>query len=357
MISFRRISTAEQSEYQKLVDSGKNLTIHHSGKFRNLLRGTLPEAEEYYFGAFDGTELVMAMPGFVLGGPRGGVYNSLPFFGSHGGIVTSPDIRGSAIPNEVEFIENLTRTLETQNLLAGTVVEPLVGTTKTPYYQSGWSVSDRRLGQITELPSVSDHLELEEQLLSLFHPKRRWDIRKGLRSGFQITHGDSDYSWDRLREMHELGMRRIGGTPKPQSMYTSIRENLIYDLDFRLYMANINDEPAASLLLLYFGDTVEYFVPAISENFRSLQPLSALIFSAMIDSVRERSMKFWNWGGTWLSQDGVYRFKSKWGAVDSEYRYLTKVFDENALSSAVEGDLREEYPYFYVYPYSKNKSN
>ena len=29
-------------------------------------------------------------------------------------------------------------------------------------------------------------------------------------------------------------------------------------------------------------------------------------------SAAKRGMTRWNWGGTWLSQDGVYRFKKGW---------------------------------------------
>ena len=49
-------------------------------------------------------------------------------------------------------------------------------------------------------------------------------------------------------------------------------------------------------------------MPVVNSEARSLQPTSAIIYFAMNDT-RERGFKLWNWGGTWASQDGVYKFK------------------------------------------------
>ena len=52
------------------------------------------------------------------------------------------------------------------------------------------------------------------------------------------------------------------------------------------------------MLLFYFKDTVEYFVPAIDIEWRKEQPLSALIHIAMYDAIKEKKIVKWNWGGT-----------------------------------------------------------
>ena len=62
--------------------------------------------------------------------------------------------------------------------------------------------------------------------------------------------------------------------------------------------------------------------------YRSEQPLSVLIFRAMQDAIKEKGSKHWNWGGTWKSQHGVYRFKSRWGAHDNKYRYHIKTYQD-----------------------------
>jgi len=60
---------------------------------------------------------------------------------------------------------------------------------------------------------------------------------------------------------------------------------------------------------------------------------------------------WWNWGGTWLSQDGVYRFKSRWGTQDLPYRYFTIVRNSEILKASRE-ELLTAYPGFFTVPFS-----
>ena len=108
----------------------------------------------------------------------------------------------------------------------------------------------------------------------------------------------------------------------------------------------------AALLLLYFHRVVEYFTPVVVADARSLQPLSLIILESMLDAVH-RSCRYWNWGGTWPTQDGVYRFKKRWGTTDFPYRYWTNIYDSSIRSESPE-HLLDRYPYFYVYPFSRN---
>ncbi|HET6892090.1 MAG TPA: peptidoglycan bridge formation glycyltransferase FemA/FemB family protein, partial [Pyrinomonadaceae bacterium] len=102
----------------------------------------------------------------------------------------------------------------------------------------------------------------------------------------------------------------------------------------------------------FYRLVAEYFTPALDEEFRSLQPMSLLVFEAMMEAAR-RGCEEWNWGGTWRSQAGVYLFKKRWGTRDLPYFYYTRVLDERlfALESA---QLLEEYRWFYVFPFGRS---
>jgi lipid II:glycine glycyltransferase (peptidoglycan interpeptide bridge formation enzyme) len=110
-------------------------------------------------------------------------------------------------------------------------------------------------------------------------------------------------------------------------------------------------QPVAALLLLYFNRTVEYYVPATLEAERVHQPTSLILFQAMQDAARAGYTR-WNWGGTWLNQDGVSRFKRKWGAQDSRYRYYIKLNAAEILKRS-RSELLDAYPGFYVVPFDK----
>ena len=99
--------------------------------------------------------------------------------------------------------------------------------------------------------------------------------------------------------------------------------------DYNIYVAKLDNKKIASLLLLYFNKTVEYFTPTVLEDYLNLQPM-ALILNKAFDDAKMKGYKYWNWGGTWLSQKGVFRFKKKWGAEGSNYNYFTKVLMKNS---------------------------
>jgi lipid II:glycine glycyltransferase (peptidoglycan interpeptide bridge formation enzyme) len=106
----------------------------------------------------------------------------------------------------------------------------------------------------------------------------------------------------------------------------------------------------AALLLFYLNKVVEYFTPVVDVQYRTLQPLSLLIHHAMLDAI-SRGCRWWNWGGTWAEQEGVYRFKKRWGTNDYPYKYFTSVYDPTVLSLPPR-QLLHEYPYFYVFPFA-----
>ena len=81
--------------------------------------------------------------------------------------------------------------------------------------------------------------------------------------------------------------------------------------------------------------------------------MSAILKTAMEDAGKQ-GYKRWNWGGTWASQTGVYRFKRKWGAVDKRYDYYIQLNDESMLSWSQEKILKS-FPGFYVLPFSALK--
>ena len=103
--------------------------------------------------------------------------------------------------------------------------------------------------------------------------------------------------------------------------------------------------------MFYFNKTVEYFAPVIKEKYRYSQALSKIIFEAMADASFS-GFKRWNWGGTWLSQEGVHRFKKRWGTEECLYSYLIKI-NKDLLINCDQNYITKNYPYIYVLPYNK----
>ena len=90
-------------------------------------------------------------------------------------------------------------------------------------------------------------------------------------------------------------MSKINGKAKALSAFKAIHKIFNYDEDYRIYQARKEGVIVACLLLFYYKDTVEYFTPTVREEYKSQQPLSALILHAMYDAVIEKNLHRWNW--------------------------------------------------------------
>lgn len=352
-LELTELAAVHESAYEELLQSCPWAMLYHSLAYRRFLKDFLPSsAEDHYLLAFEDNQLAGALPCFLMEGPYGLVANSLPFFGSHGSILLRSNASVAAAAVLADGLMDLCRT---RNVTFATVIDTPFSDNESLFRRAmDFQYRDQRIGQFTPLPEGDTAELVGERLLALYHQKTRNIVRKALRGGLIIGHDQSQQTLDALHALHETNILSIGGIAKPKSFFASMASQLRYDSDYRIYTARTaTGEIVCALMLLYYKDTVEYFVPATAESWRSAQPLSALIHSAMIDAVLEHHSRRWNWGGTWLTQDGVYHFKSRWGTRDYPYHYYTRIFVEmKSLHGVSRQDLLDGYPWFYTIPFS-----
>lgn len=275
-------------------------------------------------------------------GPWGAVLNSLPYYGSNGAIVAETEIAERILHSRFLALS------QAPGVAASTVIE-------NPLEPKGFKLfsgmlEEERIGQFTPLPREGD---IPKNLMTIFHGKTRNMVRKTQKLGIETRTDASAISF--LQRVHTENMAEIGGLAKAPEFFELVPRHFSAPKDYQIYVASIGGEDVAALLVFFWNQTVEYFTPAVVKEYRSLQPLSALIFKAMCDAA-EAGFGWWNWGGTWLSQTGVYQFKSRWGTQDIPYRY--KIDVRNLLMlDATPQQLLEHYPGFYTVPFSQLPSN
>jgi hypothetical protein len=354
LISTRVLEGTEIAAYGRLIESCRAALLYHTPDYLRFLRSLLPEGEQILLVAETGRGLVGALPLFAASGPYGPIVNSLPYFGSHGDILVADEFaEKSAVAHALT--NALAVLLKNAGFAAVNVIaHPNASLIEDQASSIGLEPWDRRISQITELGAARDPQSALAQILSTCQQKTRNLVRKGLKSGFSIDLETADGAWADMIEHHQQGMRRIGGRAKSQREFDCLR-SAFGPNQCRLYVARKNGAFAGALLNLYFRDRVEYFTPVAVEDYRGEQVLSALIAQAMSDAILEKR-RYWNWGGTWASQAGVYHFKRGWGAIDRDYTYWGKVFDSGAkLSDVSPVHLAEQYKFFYVRPFSRSE--
>lgn len=328
--------------YEAFLKHHKAALIYYSIKFKQFLEKQT-KSESIIFLAIDENDNIQGiLPLMVKTGPFGKVLNSLPYYGSNGGILANlKEAKDLLIDKYLEIANS-------GEYAAATIIEnPL--DKDYPYDKIISDETEFRIGQLTNI--AGSFADLEE-LMVRFDSKTRNIIRKAIKSEV-IVKIDND-QFDFLRNTHLKNMELIGGLAKELIFFDNVQKYFTSGVDYNLYVARIDNVLVAATLVFYYGKVVEYYTPVIVKEFRSFQPLSYIIAKAMFDA-STNGYQWWNWGGTWASQDGVHNFKSKWGTEEKKYSYHIFVFNKE-LYNCTKDDLLNQYSGFYVLPFSSLKS-
>lgn len=323
--------------YEAFLLARPETLLYQSWHYQSLLTALLGCRQQGLLALDEGGNLQAALPLMAMDGPLGTVVNSLPFYGSNGALIGEDPVA------RAELVTAYRRMVQSPGMAASTLIEnPLA-----PGGADGLvhDLTDERIGQLTPLPPAGDE---ESALMQSFHYKTRNMVRKAEKLGVEVA-VDND-AMPFLVAVHEENMREIGGLAKPQRFFDVLPEYFLPGQDYRLYVARLGGEPVAAVLVFFYNRTAEYYTPVVRKEHRDTQALSAAIFRAMCDAAAQ-GYAWWNWGGTWLSQGGVYRFKSRWGTRDLPYRYFITVHNPEILKAS-RAELLAAYPSFFTVPFS-----
>lgn len=329
------VTPASEQGYQRFVESCPTALFYHSLGFRDFVLRLLG-CEQRYAVVLSGGEVVGAMPLMAARGPYGTVLNSLPYFGSNGGMLGGVEARAV-------LADWYGAQLNEPGVAAGTVIANPLEAEST--LALAGHLEDSRVGLITHLDGPGPP---EELVLRSIDGSARRNVQKAIRSG--VTVDVDDDGMEVLERLHTANMAAIGGRSKDPQFFELVADQFRAGEDYNLYVARVEGQAVAALLVFYFGQTVEYYVPATDVEFRPLQPMAAILHRAMADAVT-RGFRNWNWGGSWTDHESLIRFKTKWGGQSHVYRYSTQVNAPELLSATPE-DLLASYPGFYVVPFS-----
>jgi hypothetical protein len=336
----KKLEKKEYEKYENFLLSFNESLLYYSTKYKELLENFLKIKGDYLLAVDENENIQGVLPLMKKEGKFGIIINSLPFYGSNGGIL---------FKNQEAFNILLDYYNELANSVSGSVyiTNPLLNNFSKDL---NYDLIDKRIGQWTFIGYKEN---IEENIMNSFHYKTRNMIRKAEKNNVQVEIDNSEI--DFLYETHYENITSIGGKAKEKNFFELIDKYFEKGKDYNIFIARLNGEKIGALLLFYYNKTVEYFTPAVVKKYRTYQPTSLIIYKAMINAAK-KGYKWWNWGGTWFSQEGVYRFKKRFGAIDKEYKYFIKINNKDIYNSTKE-ELLEEYKDFYVIPFDKLGDN
>ncbi|MHC1753265.1 peptidoglycan bridge formation glycyltransferase FemA/FemB family protein [Humidesulfovibrio sp.] len=342
MMRIAALPRSQWSRYARLTQSVPGLLPCQGLAWFEML-GSVVGGGQGILAAYEGEELVAALPYAISeDGGLGRVLNSLPFFGSHGGVAALPGFFGVAAPL---LLAELDRLAQAEHCVSATVVlSPFTPELELCRQAFVPDMEDGRIGQLTPLP------DRPERLFDIFSPCKRNNVRRALAQGVHAIESNSQEGLDWVHAMHSKRMDNIGGLAKPQAFFDWAAKCLNTG-ELRLLLALEGDSPCAGLLLSELNDVTEYLLPATDWDKRQFKGIQLLVHQAMHDAVL-RSKKWFNFGGTWGTQNNLYEFKKRFGAVDMPYTYLIRLYDKS-LPQQTKEVLSAAFPFYFALPFDQ----
>lgn len=160
-----------------------------------------------------------------------------------------------------------------------------------------------------------------DDIYSSFHNSCiRRPIRNSSKCGLVVTAGKAETE---LREFYRLyyGMRKgYGLLPQPYIFFFKMRSIMAPHGKIEILSASYEGRTVSSALLLKHGDTVTYEYGASLKEALQLHPSHFLLWAA-IRRAKEEGFRTFNFGRTSDANEGLSRFKARWGTRRKRLSY------------------------------------
>lgn len=336
--------------YTDMLHNCSEAMFNHSIPYRNLLADFLA-CKHHYIVAMEGDEVVGAIPAFLKENTKyGNILNSLPFFGSHGGVLVRSRFDDNKKTKIKELLLNGFSALAKEKccILSAIITSPF--DSDISFYENNLSYKfkNKRVAQIVEFRNDVNDAE-QEIMYRLIEPSNRRAVRRPLKHGVTL---EFSRDFGPLFQMHKENISSKEGSVKPMSFFQKVCD-LMEEKDYDLTYARKEGIIIAGLLFFFFKDTVEYFTPALRYEYSIEQGTTFLIYEGMKKAITS-GYRYWNFGGTSESQSSLYRFKARWGTRDYPYYYyIVQHRNIDHILQMKPPDITKEYEWFYVLPFGK----
>ncbi|OPY67923.1 MAG: FemAB family protein [Syntrophorhabdaceae bacterium PtaU1.Bin034] len=149
-------------------------------------------------------------------------------------------------------------------------------------------------------------------------------IRKGRTYPVDVVEGTTFEDMRRFYDLHVRTRKRHGVPPQPLRFFRNLWEVLYPSKTLSLLLARVDGTPAAGVVLLKFKDTVYYKFAAAERRYLVKRPNHLLIWRIVEDALRE-GYSYLDFGRTFVGDEGLMRWKARWGTVPRRFEYLHPV--------------------------------
>lgn len=181
-----------------------------------------------------------------------------------------------------------------------------------------------------------DLAEGEDHLFRRLQGSTRRNIRKAAREGLELTVGTSMDLVLLYFRLHGLARKRHGLPCQPLYFFKSLHKNVISPGNGFVVIASHGGRPVSGAVFLLFGEKAIYKYGASDLAFQHLRGNDLVMWEA-IRLLSRRGFQSLCFGRTEDGNEGLRRFKTGWGAIETVIRYYRLDSKKGALLSGSKG--------------------
>ncbi len=220
---------------------------------------------------------------------------------THKGDVSEGDWRGELL----KYLGELRREAGAPSLELRTGLPP----------QDGMLVNDSQVLHLLKLSPQS------QEVFDNFHRSQvQRNISRAEREGVEVRRGEGRKGLDAFYALHIQTRRRLGVPVQPKRYFDLLRARLLDSGMGFVLLAYSDGRPIAGAVFLTHNTTLTYKYGASDADSWSLRPNHALFWTA-IKWGCDNGYRVFDWGKTGVDNEGLRRFKGRWGAEESILPY------------------------------------
>jgi CelD/BcsL family acetyltransferase involved in cellulose biosynthesis len=169
------------------------------------------------------------------------------------------------------------------------------------------------------------HIELSEDTDAVRRTFSRKSVRQTINQGFKrgvtVRRGGDRADLEAFYRLYVLNRSRHGIPPQPLDLFELIFERLQGDPEALLYVAEIEGQAVAALVVLRYREIAYAKYEGVDEAARRALPVYPLFWTS-IEEAAKSGYKRYHFGRTAADNPGLNDFKRRWGTVPTELPYF-----------------------------------
>jgi CelD/BcsL family acetyltransferase involved in cellulose biosynthesis len=165
-------------------------------------------------------------------------------------------------------------------------------------------------------------LDLEPDIATLFRNCHKSSTQRKIlraeREGLRYCEGSSEKLLEDFYRLHTVTRRRHRRPPQPRNWFVNLIEGFGEALKIRVALKG--DQTVAAVVTIRHKDTMVYKYGGSDPQFNHLGGIHLLLWGA-IQEAKAGGMRFFDFGRTEASQQGLITFKKRWGTMQSTLIY------------------------------------